>query len=59
MAKFTINYEEAVKAGTVGVTLHNWLNIQFKDCLPKETVDRLILGWIAGDFNLIFDTEEL
>lgn len=59
MAKFIVSYQEAVEKKTVGITLHNWLKIQFKEGLFPEDVDRLVIGWIAGAHDLIFDTEEL
>jgi len=59
MAKFVVNYQKAIELKTVATTLHNWLLIQTNAGMFPEDLDRIIIGWIAGEHDLIFNSSEL
>lgn len=57
--KFDISYKNAIKRQVVAVTLFHWISIQLEADMLREEIDRLVIGWIEGNHNLIFDTNDL
>jgi len=59
MPEVKLSYRKALKHGSVGLVAYQWTSIQESYDLPWETINKIIVGWIAGDYDLIYNTNEL